>query len=274
MKVHFLGTAAAEGFPNVFCRCQACQDSRKAKGRNIRTRSSVIIDDAWRVDYPPDAYYQALRDEIDMSKVNHLLLTHTHYDHLCAGDLLSRMEGFAHGVEEPLNIYGNDLALHQCKVGFSEESGIQKQFIMKRLVPFEAFWIGQAKITPLLADHDPRETCLLFFIEKDGKHLLYGNDSGWFPEKTWDWLAGKRIDMAILDCTVGQNGNAKSRNHMSVETVIEVQKKFQAWNKDNSNTQIIATHFSHNCGLLYQDLVEIFEPYGIEVAYDGLIKYV
>ncbi len=118
MKVHFLGTAAAEGFPNVFCRCQACQDSRKAKGRNIRTRSSVIIDDAWRVDYPPDAYYQAVRDEIDMSKVNHLLLTHTHYDHLCAGDLLSRTEGFAHGVEEPLNIYGNDLALHQCRIGF------------------------------------------------------------------------------------------------------------------------------------------------------------
>ncbi len=95
-----------------------------------------------------------------------------------------------------------------------------------------------------------------------------------FLKKTWDWLKGKKIDMAILDCTVGQNGNPKSRNHMSVETVIEVQKQFQAWNEENAKTQIIATHFSHNCGLLYQDLVEIFEPYGIEVAYDGLIKYI
>ncbi|MFD1414380.1 MBL fold metallo-hydrolase [Oceanobacillus jeddahense] len=274
MKVHFLGTAAAEGFPNVFCRCQPCQDARKAKGRNIRTRSSVVIDDQWRVDYPPDAYYQALRDEVDMSKVNHLLLTHTHYDHLCAGDLLSRIEGFAHGVEQPLNIYGNDLALQQCRTSFSEESGIQQQFNMRRLIPFEAFWIGQAKITPLLADHDPRETCLLFFIEKDGKHLLYGNDSGWFPSATWDWLEGRRVDMAILDCTVGMNGNPRSRNHMSVETVIEVKKRFQAWHEENTKTKIIATHFSHNCGLLYQDLVDILAPYQIEVAYDGLVKHI
>nr|WP_223260699.1 hypothetical protein [Paenibacillus ihbetae] len=37
-------------------------------------------------------------------------------------------------------------------------------------VRFETFMMGDARVTPLLADHDRMETCLLYVIEKDGKH--------------------------------------------------------------------------------------------------------
>lgn len=39
MKLQYLGTAAAEGFPGMFCNCTACERARKAGGKNIRTRS-------------------------------------------------------------------------------------------------------------------------------------------------------------------------------------------------------------------------------------------
>lgn len=271
MKVHFLGTAAAEGFPNPFCSCETCKRARQLKGRDIRMRCSAIIDDVLRVDYPPDAYAQALRDEVDMSLVTDLLFTHTHFDHLAVGDLISRMKGYAHGIEQPLHIYGNDLVIDKCRQSFLEENGDQGQFKMTRLLPFKAFQVREETVTPLLADHDPKETCLLFFIEKDGKTLLYGNDSGWFPDDTWEWLKGKKLDGVILDCTVGKTGNKHNRNHMSVETVIEVQKQFKEMDLLNTNAKIIATHFSHNCKLLYNDLVDIFAPYHIEVAYDGMV---
>ncbi|MDX7017975.1 carbon-phosphorus lyase, partial [Klebsiella aerogenes] len=45
MKLHFLGTAASEGIPNPFCRCEHCLKARKLAGKDIRTHSSAIVDD-------------------------------------------------------------------------------------------------------------------------------------------------------------------------------------------------------------------------------------
>jgi phosphoribosyl 1,2-cyclic phosphate phosphodiesterase len=269
LKVHFLGTAAAEGFPNVFCKCEYCQKARQLGGRNIRSRSSVIIDDTLKVDFPPDSFFHALRDGIDMSSIEDLLITHTHYDHLNAGDLFNRIEGFAHGIDLPLRIHGNDLAMLKCGQALSGHVG--DRFSFHRLQPFKTIMVGSAEVTPLLADHDAMETCLLYYIEKNGVKLLYGNDTGWFPDETWEWLKGKKIDIAILDCTGGLSSNKRARNHMCVETIMEVQHIFQKENILADQGQIIVTHFSHNCKLLYDDLVSIFDPAGIEVAYDGMI---
>ncbi|HLQ72570.1 MAG TPA: MBL fold metallo-hydrolase [Bacillota bacterium] len=271
MKVHFLGTAAAEGFPNVYCHCQTCQTARERGGRDIRTRCSVIVDDVLKVDHGPDSYMQALRDDIDMSLIQDILMTHTHFDHLCPGDIISRMKGYAHGIETPLNIYGNELALYQYRTALLEEGEEDEQNQFHRLKPFQTVQIGEASVTPLYADHDQNEMCLLYFIEKKGKSILYGHDTGWFPEETWTWLETKKIDMAILDCTTGQTGHKRGRGHMSVETVIEVHKMFQEKNILNENARIVVTHFSHNGRLLHDDLEAIFKPYGVEVAYDGMV---
>ncbi|HPC76977.1 MAG TPA: carbon-phosphorus lyase, partial [bacterium] len=44
MEIMFLGTAAAEGWPGVFCSCDYCKKARELGGKNIRTRSSVLIE--------------------------------------------------------------------------------------------------------------------------------------------------------------------------------------------------------------------------------------
>lgn len=35
MTLAYLGTAAAEGFPAVFCNCKFCQDARKSDDKEI-----------------------------------------------------------------------------------------------------------------------------------------------------------------------------------------------------------------------------------------------
>lgn len=273
MKLHFLGTAAAEGFPNPFCKCEACEKARELGGRNIRSRTSVMIDDVLKVDYPPDSFYHALRDGIDMSQVEDLLITHTHCDHYNPADLEKRIVGFAHGIEHPLHIYGNDPAVQGFRQALSQyDNGARFQY--HRVLPFEKVKTQTAEVTPLLADHDPLETCFIYLIEKDGKTVLYGHDTGWFPEKTWDWLKGKEMDLAILDCTGGYNRNKRSRNHMCIETVLEVQKTFEQEKMLKDGGQIIATHFTHNSGLLHEDFVKAFDPHGIHVAYDGMVLHI
>ncbi|MWV42665.1 carbon-phosphorus lyase [Paenibacillus sp. HJL G12] len=270
MKIHFLGTAAAEGFPNPFCRCEACRKARSLGEKNIRTRSSILIDDVIKVDYSADSHMQALRDRIDLGAVEHLLFTHTHYDHFQPSDLYNRIEGFAHGIDHPLHIYGNDAAICQSGMALGQVAG-SNRFAFHLLRPFETISLGNTKITPLLANHDQLETCLLFYIEKGGKTLFYGNDTGWLHDDTWAWLKGKVIDMAILDCTHSFTNNVRNPNHMGIETVLEVQRIWKEEGILDGNGLIYVTHFTHNSGFLHDDFESAFRPFGIQVAYDGLI---
>lgn len=272
MKIHFLGTAAAEGFPNAFCRCDACVKARQLGGKNIRTRSSAIIDDVIKFDYSPDSYMQALRDNVDFSRIEHLLVTHTHSDHFNAYDLECRREGIAHGLLHPMHVYGNDAVMHHTRAAIGRFEGARYAFHLLR--PFESFEAGDALVTPLLADHDKMETCLLYVVEKGGKKLLYGHDSGWFPEATWAWLNDQQLDCAILDCTHGYTGESRARNHMCVETVLEAQRAFRERNILKPEGKIVVTHFSHNSKLLHDDFHRIFHPAGIIPANDGLILHI
>ncbi|AJY74017.1 MBL fold metallo-hydrolase [Paenibacillus beijingensis] len=273
MKIHFLGTAAAEGFPNAFCRCGACSRARQLGGKNIRSRTSVIIDDTIKFDYSPDSFMQALRDRVDYGALRHLLVTHTHTDHYNAFDLDSRKIGIAHGIDHPLHIYGNDAVMQRTRAAVGSHEGERFAFHLMRPFITAALGEDEIRVTPLPADHDRLETCLLYVVEKEGKSLLYGHDTGWLPDDTWAWLKGKRLDGAILDCTVGFTGNKRERNHMSIETIMEVQRVFREENILSDQGRIVVTHISHNSKLLHEDLTTIFEPAGITVAYDGMVLY-
>ncbi len=269
MKIQILGTAAAEGFPGIFCNCQHCQKARKLGGKNIRTRSSAIIDDILKIDFPPDTNHHVLTHQLDLFKVKHLLFTHTHSDHFHPRDIGMRSPGFAHNIPYPIHIYGHDVAIANCKAVLPS---IEEHYHFKLIQPFNTYQIDSARVTPLLADHNPFETCLLFFIEKDGKTLFYGHDTGWFPDVTWDWLMDKKIDVAILDCTNGLI--PERRNHLNIEAVKDIQKIFQKNNMIHKGSQMIATHYSHNIGLMHEELEELFSPSGIQVAFDGMIIHI
>ena len=96
MKIHFLGSSSSEGIPNPFCRCDLCLQAHAMQGKDIRTRSSALIDDILLIDMAPEFSYQIMRDAIDATKITDLLFTHTHADHFNVGELFSRMEGFGH----------------------------------------------------------------------------------------------------------------------------------------------------------------------------------
>ncbi|MBO7400508.1 MAG: carbon-phosphorus lyase, partial [Clostridia bacterium] len=90
MKLTYLGTAAAEGWPAVYCNCDHCKRAKAAGGRNIRTRSQALINDDLLIDYPADTYAHALANRLDLSAVRYLLFTHAHMDHCEPLDLAFR----------------------------------------------------------------------------------------------------------------------------------------------------------------------------------------
>lgn len=268
MKIHFHGTSAAEGFPGLFCRCEHCIKASELGGKNIRTRTSVTIDDVLKIDFPPDTYYHVLRDRYNLAQVEDLFITHTHHDHLYTDDIGMRMPVFASEPDHPLHIYGHDLPMQLLTDKLERQDAC---FRFQRILPFVAVEAKTARVTPLLADHNPMETCLLFYIERNGKRILYAHDTGWFPDETWNFLKGRTVDLAIIDCTNGLL--PYRRNHLNIEAVIEIQEIFQREAIFHSGSRMIATHFSHNIGLMHDDLMGILTPHGIITAYDGMIYH-
>ena len=268
VKVHFLGTAAFEGIPSLFCRCELCAKAKQLGGKNIRTRSSVIIDDELKIDFPPDTYLHMLRDGIDLENIKDLILTHSHSDHLYAKDLAARLPGYARPAEHCIGIYGNDLTIRKCFRALGDGKG---KFRLHRVEPFQRTETETATIVPLPANHDPRETCLIYYIEKNGKTILYGHDSGWFPDRTWEWLHGKKLDLAILECT---SGHLPATTHMNVDAVLRTKERFHDLGLMKPDGIIVVTHFSHNAHLLHEDLTELFAPHDIIVAYDGMVLHI
>ena len=79
-RLLFLGTGTSVGVPLVGCGCDTCL---RGGPRDVRTRTSVLVglpDGHLLVDTTPDLRAQLLRE--DIGKVDAVLYTHDHVDHV------------------------------------------------------------------------------------------------------------------------------------------------------------------------------------------------
>ena len=268
MTFTILGTAAAEGWPALWCPCEACRRARELGGKNIRRRTAYQLGEHIHVDFGPDSFAQMLRFGLDYHRLEHLLITHSHADHLCAQELHYRGEGFVAGPLRTLNIYGN--ATVGAKLAALEHPLEESRARFIEGEPFTPLDLGEGvTATPLVADHAGEdEQALIYLLEREGRALLQANDTGIFPEVTWDFLATKQLDVVVIECTYGpQHGG---RHHLGAGEVIEVRERLLRLGALTPGARMIATHFSHNGGLLHEELENLLATHEIEVAFDGM----
>ena len=263
MYITYLGTAASEGAPAIFCECEHCRYARTAGGKEIRTRSGAIIDGALKIDFGPDSYAQSLRFGVSYEAVEHVLITHSHGDHFVPSQLGCSKEPFAHRSRK-LTVYGDARVgaelLPHCKDGVLE-------FV--QLTPFVTYEIGGYQVTPLEAVHaiGSGEEPLFYLIEKDGKRILYAHDTDIFTDADMAFLKNKRMDLISLDCTNGVL-DLEYIGHMGINDNLKMRGMLIANGTADENTTFIANHFSHN-GLASYEEMEKRLP-GFRVSYDGV----
>lgn len=265
MRIHVMGSAAADGWPAIWCRCGSCRRARELGGKNIRSRSGALIDGDLKIDLSPDTYMQSLRDGIELGNVRNLLVTHSHYDHFLAGELLMYVKPFAHDPAE-LHVWGDQWIIQSVKDDVGNWSRPEN---LHQLTAYEPVTFEETVVTPLRAAHYPQRGCFNYVIQRGGKTLLYGMDSGWFPEDSWEAQKNFTFDVVMLDCTHGLV--AKSKIHGGADTVIKTKERMLQDGTATDATRFIATHFSHNGNVTHDEFIETFEPHGIEVGYDGMI---
>ena len=273
MKIKYLGTAAAEGVPAIFCECENCKKAKLLGGKNIRTRSQAIIDNKILIDFPPETYMHYLKYDIPLNEIKTCIITHSHEDHLYADEILNRKNGFSHiAGKTPLTFYAGESGYKMIK-NVIEKFGIPKtDAVAKEITAFDPFTAGGYKILPVKASHSPSTSPLLFVIEKGGKSLFYSNDSSEYCEETFECLKNLKspIDVVSLDCTEACN-NTTYIGHLSFERCIKLREKMLKEKIVTDNTVFILNHFSHNGkNSCYSDFVNIAAENDFVTSYDGM----
>ncbi len=276
MKIKFLGTAAAEGWPGVFCNCENCKKALRLGGKNIRTRSQILVNEDLLVDLPPDTYMHKLQHGLDLSKVETLLVTHSHMDHFYPMELSMRGFHYAYEMETPsVEIFCNEFV----KKSFDIESTfepfvkvVEEGLHWHILQPFESAKSGKYEIYALKAQHTYPEKSLFYLIKEGKKAFLQCNDTGYLYEENFDYLEklGIKLDVVSLDCTCGSIKVGAQGSHMGAEECKEIIEKMRGYSFIKKETQFIVTHFSHNGGWTHEELSAFFAPVGCMVAYDGM----
>ncbi len=272
MKIQFLGTAAAEGIPALYCQCDVCKEANEKRGRFIRSRCQTLINDDLLLDFGPDTYYHMLTYQVPLDRIHHVLITHNHSDHFYSNELCFRRKGYASKVEEePLFVYGADSVYQEALRVIKSEN--MEQYVQARFVqPFESFQIKDYTIIPLKANHDKNAGPLNYIIRQNDKTILYAHDTGYYSEEVWKFLEKLYIhfDLISLDCTAGLLTNWKD-HHLSFDCFLEVIERLKEMKLIDQHTKIMANHFSHNGQAGYEKMRENALKHHVEVTYDGMI---
>ena len=280
MNLTFLGTSAANAFPEAFCQCANCQQARALGGASLRKRSAALINDDLLIDLGPDIMAASNQHARPLTQVRFCLQTHAHADHLDTSHLLSRSPGYGVVGAPRLHFYASPgsvrvaarLLERDCAPAGLLDPAVGEQLNLE-IHPIEAlqsFPLDGYQVTAFPANHDPEIDPLLYAVQANGKCLFYGTDTAVLPEETWQGFHRHklRFDLVILDHTYGPQ--QPGTDHLSASQFIEHVARMREEGLLADHARAFATHIAHEGNPAHPDLVAFAAQHGYEIAYDGL----
>lgn len=272
MKIQYFGTAAYEGIPSLFCQCETCRTARERAGKNLRTRAQALIDDCILIDFGPDTVAHNLRFSPDWNRISHCLITHSHSDHFYPEDILMCAPGYAAGIRTKLHYVADRAAYERLCSLFATNPARFADFAEAVLLTVgQPFCVGDYTALAVRADHAPDTSAVVYALTDGNKRMLYAHDTGILSEESMAALrAFGRFDFVSLDAT-GAFLSGWVHGHMGFDTCLSVIETMKETGMANEQTVFAVNHFSHNGKALQEEMEQALHPYGIQVAYDGMV---
>lgn len=253
MILQILGCGTSTGVPLPGCTCRVCT-SGKLQNERLRTSGLIRLDSGRNIliDASTDLRQQALKWKV--SRVDALLVTHPHADHILGIDDL-RCFNFVQRASIPC--YGNRSTLDRIRRTFAYifepdpdyQGGGLPQVTLQEIQDEIPFTAAGASIQPFPLEHGGI-TVLGYRIGE----LAYATDCKRIPENSRKILKGVKV--LVLD---GLRYEAH-RTHMTIDEAVSVAAELGI-------RRTVLTHMTHNVDF---DEVSARLPRQVELAYDGL----
>jgi len=250
VRVRFLGTGTSHGVPMIGCDCAVC---RSPDPHDARSRPSIAIecDDGLSVlvDTTPDLRAQALRH--DLRRVDAILYTHSHADHLMGLDEVRRYNML---TKSPMPVFGDAATLRELRRTFAYvfEANAPKGGGVPDLRLFTIggpFCLGRQLVQPVPVRHGPWMV-LGFRLGS----FAYLTDCNGIPDESVTLLAG--VECLVLDAL----RRRPHPTHFTLDEAVAMAKRIGA-------RQTWFTHIAHD--LAHAETCATL-PAGMSLAYDGL----
>ncbi len=282
LEVLFLGTGTSAGVPMIGCDCPVC---RSDDPRDRRSRPSVLVRypvsggasgivgegngrvHQWLIDAGPDLRTQMIEHRV--SRLDGVLITHTHADHVFGLDDMRRFNAV---MDAPIDLYAEQSAHERLRAMFAHifdpGSNVNQSFVAKlipnRVKAGDAIDLHGARWTPLRLLHG-RLPILGFRVDYPGGELgadaaspgsfAYCTDVSGIPPETWPLL--ERLDVLVIDALRYKH----HPTHMTVDQALEVIDRLQPG-------RAYLTHIAHD--ISHAEL-EPKLPENVSIGFDGLV---
>lgn len=231
MHVRLLGTGAADGWPNPWCRCPSCADARAAG--TTRRQTSVLVDGGVLLDLSP-----ALPpDGVSLAAVHTVLITHAHPDHCAPFALLWRHWA---RPRDPLTVVGPADALETCRPWLAPGAPVE----LVAVEPGGTVHRRGYGVRALPADHEV-PAVLYDLATPDGGRLLYATDTGPLPAAAVEAARDAAFDVVLLEETFGDVRDHGTR-HLDLGTFPEQLARLAAVGAVTRRTDVVAVHLGHH----------------------------
>ena len=273
MEILFLGTAAATSVPLAFCNCPACKAGRKNGGKDLRRRSSVLIDGKLLIDLGPDFMSASFAFDFDSAGIEYLLQTHSHSDHFDPGHMITRIAEYATEDLMPMTV----AASRECLAHMSEKLGreeggatLLEQSWRDRLgvdiIEMEhgkRIQLGEYEVIAVESAHDVDDGSLMYIVRRGKAAFFYACDTPLLTDRAWKLL--ESLDFEISAAAIDQcyGPGTPGGGHMHADQVAACVKRLGC-------KKVYATHISHEGTPPHAELEKWTRERGYGVAWDGM----